>query len=168
MGYVHDTGFSQFIPPALAQKSAGTWTPTFSTNKVFERRTAADAAFNLFVPIMIPSNSADLKGAYLQSVDVFYNISTVLADDFATVTLTKQSLSSVGAHTASAPAVTIDTGHDTAAERKATGEHKMTITLDTPDWVDNDDAYILYMVVDAAATTVFDLVGVRANYTFRA
>lgn len=166
-GYVHDTGYSQWIDPAMIQRSAGTWTPTFSANKVFLRRTAGDAAFNLFAPIVVPSNSAGLKGFYLTTIDVLYNITTAAADDFATVTLTRQSLSSVGAHTASAPTITIDTGHDTAAERLATGEHKMTITLATPVWIDNDESFVLYMVVDAAATTVFDLVGVRVNGTLR-
>lgn len=168
MGYVHDTHCAQWIPPSMIQKSAGTWTPTFSTNKVFDRRTAADASFNLFVPIAaLIQNSSDLKGSYLTSIDVFYNITTAAADDFATVTLTKQSVSSVGAQTAAELTCTIDTGHDTAAERKATGEHKMTIILSTPEWLDDDELVILYMVVDAAATTVFDLVGVRPNFTLR-
>lgn len=166
-GYVHDTAMSQWIAPELISKSAGTWTPTFSTNKVFHRRSASDAAFNLFVPIKIPSNSVAQKGSYLQSIDFFYNITAADADDFATVTLAKQTVSSVGAHTAAAVTTTIDAGHDTAAERKAQGEHKMTVSLSTPAWIDNDEAYVLYMVVDAAASTVVDIVGARANFTLR-
>lgn len=167
MGYVHDTHMARWIPPSAIQKSAGTWTPTYSSNKIFDRRTAGDASFNLFVPINLPQNSADTKGSYLVSIDVFYNITTAAADDFATVELNKQTLSSVGAHTAAAVATSIDSEHDAAAERKALGEHKMTITLTTPEWMDDDDLFVLYMVVDAGANTVFDLVGVRANYTAR-
>lgn len=165
---IHNTRMSKWIPASDVVKSAGTWTTTYSTNKVFDRRTAADAAFNLFVTLDLFHNSADLQGTRLSSIDVFYNITTGAADDFATVELNKQSLSSVGAHTAAAVTTTIDAAHDTANERKATGEHKMTITLSTPEWCDDDELFVLYMVVDAAANTVFDLVGVRANFTFKA
>jgi hypothetical protein len=88
-------------------------------------------------------------------------------DDVATVELEKNSVSSTGAHTAAAVTVTIDTGNDTAAERKAVGEHKMTVTLTTPEWVDDDEFFTLYIAVDGSATGVFDLVGARANYTER-
>lgn len=167
MGYVHEN-VSRFVPQSQIQKTAGTWTPTISSNKVFDRRTAADAAFTLLVPIAnTPQSSNANKGSKLLSIDVFYNLTVAAADDFATVALLKQSLSAVGAQTASAPAVTIDAAHNTAAERLATGEHKMTITLDTPVYIDDDELYWLQMVVDAAATTVFDLVGVRLNFTLR-
>lgn len=167
MGYVHDTKMAQWIDPSLISKSAGTWTPTYSTNKIYHRRTAADAAFNLFVPIKVPQNSAALKGAKIASIDVYYNLTVAAADDFATVELNKQTVSSVGAHTAAAVTTSLDTGHDSAAERKATGEHKMTITITTPEYLDDDSFYTLYMVVDESATGVFDLVGVRVNYTLR-
>jgi hypothetical protein len=165
---IHNTHFSRFIHPSSIQKSAGTWTPTYGTNTVGDVRSAADASFNLFIPVKIDSNSKDKQGAYLTSIDVFYTIGTAAADDFATVELEKMTVSSVGAVTGEAPTVTLDTGHDTAAERKATGNHKMTLTLSTPIWVDDDVWLSVYCVVDAAATTVFTLWGARANFTFRA
>jgi hypothetical protein len=158
---------ARWVDPATIQKSAGTWTRTYSTNKIYDRRTAADANFNLFVPINVPQNSSVLKGGKIASIDVYYNVTTAALDDFATVELNKQSVSSVGAHTAAAVTTSIDTGHDTAAERKATGEHKMTITITTPEYLDDDAFYVLYMVCDAATTSVFDIVGVRVNYTLR-
>lgn len=168
MGYVHDTHMSQFIPPASISKSAGTWTPSVSSNVIQEARGAADASFTLLVPIPIPSNESALKGCKLESVDLFYKIATAAADDFATVELEKVALpADTAAPTGTAPTVTIDTGHDTAAERKAVAQHTMTVTLSTPAWLDNDDAYFLQCVVDAAATTVFTLYGARANYTLR-
>lgn len=167
MGYVHDTSMSQFVHPSQIDKSAGTWTPTLSTNDVFHRRTAADANFNLFVPVRLPSNSAALKGAYLKSIELIFNITTGALDDFATVALKKLTFNSSGASTASDVTVTIDTANDTANERKATGTHRMTVTLSTPVWVDNDDAYVLYCVCDAAANSVFDLYGAIVNYTVR-
>lgn len=167
MGYVHDTHMSRWVDPALIQKSAGTWTRTYSSNKVFDRRTAADANFNLFIPIPIPQNSSEEKGSKVASIDIFYNITSAALDDFATVELNKETVSSVGAHTAAAVTTSLDTGHDTAAERKATGEHKMTITITTPEFLDDDSFYVVYLVVDGSTSAVFDLVGARVNYTMR-
>ena len=165
---MHNTHFSQFIPPAQINKSAGTWTPTLASNALYERRTAADATFNLFIPIRIPSNSVALQGAKIASIEVIYNITTAACDDFATVELEKMTSSAAGAVTGAAVTVSVDTSHDTAAERKATGTHRMTVTITTPEWVDNDCWYVLYLVVDAAATTVFDLYGAIVNFTLRA
>jgi hypothetical protein len=168
MGYVHDTKMSQFIPPSMIYKSAGTWTPTLASNTVGDVRTAADASFTLLIPILLPSNDDKLKGAKLLSVDVHYKIGTAAADDFATVELEKMSISAAGAVTGAAvSAVTIDTDHDTAAERKAVDDHFMTVELDSPAWVDKDEVYWLALVVDAAATTVFTLWGAKANFELR-
>ena len=168
MGYTHDVNMSQWLFANEAIKTAGTWTPTLASNVLSEVRTAADASFTIYIPIKIPSNSKALKGAYLKTIDVYYKILTAAADDFATVELEKMiaPLDTV-IPTGSAPAITMDTAHDTAAERKAVQEHKMTVTLTTPVWVDDDHYYVLTLIVDAAATTVFTLYGARANYTLR-
>ena len=169
MGYVHDTQMSQWIAFSQCAYSAGTWTPTLASNVASNNRTAADANFNIFIPVRLPSNGAAYKGAYLKSIDVYYSVATAALDDLATVELEKIVMAAAtgSAPTGSAPAISLDAGHDTAAERKATGEHKMTVTLTTPVWVDDDDHYVLYMACDAAATSVFKLYGARANYTFR-
>ena len=65
MGYVNETKMCQFIPPSLILKSAGTWTATLANNTVGDVRTAADAAFSLYIPILVPSNDQALKGARL-------------------------------------------------------------------------------------------------------
>jgi hypothetical protein len=168
MGYVHDTHMSQFIPPKAIAKSAGTWTPTIASSLISDIRGATDATFELFIPIELPSNASDLKGCLLKSIDVWYRISTAAADDVATVELEKITLKANGTIPAGeAVSVTLDVDNDTAAERKASAYHKMTVTLDTPVWIDNDEAFVLYILVDAAATTVFTLYGARANYTLR-
>ena len=168
MGYVHDTHMSQFISPFDIQRTAGTWTPTIGSNVVSLVRSQADASFTLLIPVKVPSNSSSYKGARLKSIDVFYKIVTA-ADDFATVTLDKVTIQATGTIPSGAEvtAVTIDTGHDTAAERKAADEHVMTVTLDTPAWVDTDEIYWLSCIVDAAATTDFILYGARANFDLR-
>jgi hypothetical protein len=159
---------SQFIPPGAAAFSAGTWADAVASNVWCKSRTAADASFTIAIPVLLPSNAAALKGTYLKSIDVWYSIGTAAADDFASVALYADALPASGsAVTAAAVAVTLDAAHDTAAERKAAGDHKLTITLSTPVWIDNNAAYHVELLVDAAATTVFKLFGARANYTLR-
>jgi hypothetical protein len=169
MGYVHDTSMSQYIFPGDVSKTAGTWTPAIASSVVSDNRTAAAAAFTLLVPIKLPGNGSGLKGAYLKSIDLFYSIATAEPTDFATVALNKAALPAAtgNALTGATAAITLDGGHDTAAKRKTVGDHKLTVTLSTPVWIDEDETYILSILVDAAATTVFKLFGARASYTLR-
>ena len=168
MGYVNNTHMSINIPPAMIQKTAGTWTPAISSNVASDARGAADASFTLIIPVPLPSNSQVKAGAKLKSIDVFYKIATAAADDFATVELSKMTLPTTGsAPSGAAVDTTLDTGHDAAAERKATGDHTMTITVDAPAYLDDGDMYVVECTVDAAAGTVFTLYGARANYELR-
>jgi hypothetical protein len=170
-GYVHDTSMSLFIPPADMLKTAGTWTDTVGgvANTYMQRRTAADATAIIVIPIAIPQNSVALKGGYIKSIDIWYNVTTA-AMDAVTALLTRATLPATGAAfgAVAAPAFTYDTGHDTAAERLTLDEHKMTLTITTPFWLDDDDELYVELTIDAAATSLFDLYGARANYTFRA
>ncbi len=169
MGYTHDTHFSQFISPAQFSHSAGTWTVSLASNVVKSARTAADASFTTLIPIPLPSNASALKGSRLKSIDVYYTIGTAACDDFATVELEKVTLpaATASAPTGAAVTTTLDADHDTAAERLAVASHKMTVTLSTPVWIDDDEAFYLELVVDAAATTVFTFWGARANFDVR-
>jgi hypothetical protein len=166
---MHNTHMSKFIPPQSIVKTAGTWTPSVAANLPIDVRTAAGAAFTLIIPIPLDMNSTYRAGARLKSIDVWYKILTADATDFATVELEKITLTATGSKPTAAAltGVTIDALHDTAAERKAAGEHTMTVTLNTPEWLDDDEAYALTCVVDAAAGTVFTLYGARANFELR-
>ncbi len=167
-GYVHDTSVAQWVAPWTISNSAGTWSAALNGSVVTFNRTAADATWNAFVPVPVPSNAAASKGAYLQSVDIWYSITVSDCDDFATVALEKLTVGApLVTPTATAPTITLDAGHDTAGERKPVGEHKMTITLSTPAWVDHEESYVVYLAVDAASGTVFKWYGARANYTLR-
>lgn len=169
MGYVHDTHMSKFISPFLFGFSAGTWTPTLSSNVPSMVRSAADAEFTALIPIQVESNSSALKGVKVNSIDVYYSIGTAAADDFATVELEKITLGADDtAITGAAVTGTCDAGHDTAAERKAVDtDHVLTFTITTPEWMDESAAYAMALVVDCAAGTVFTFFGARVNYELR-
>ena len=168
MGYVNITDISQFIPPNIIGKTAGTWTHTVASNVISEVRTAADAAFTLSVPLILPGSSVGLQGAKIKSVDLWYKIGTAAADDFATVEISIQTLAADGdAHSGTTITATCDTDHDTAAERLAVDEHKMTVTLTTPVFIDEDYSYYLNCIIDAHANTVFTLYGAQVHYELR-
>jgi hypothetical protein len=61
-----------------------------------------------------------------------------------------------------------ETGHDTAAESYELDQHKMTLTLETPIWIDNDQYVLVELTLNKAATTTVDLLGAVANFTLRA
>lgn len=168
MGYVNVTDICQFIPPSMIAKSAGTWTPAVSSNLVSESRGASAAAFTLFIPLNLPGSSVGLQGGKIESVKVWYKIGTAAPTDFATVEVEKCTLGANGAASSGAAVtVAIDADHDTAAERKTVDEHTMLVTFPTPFYPEDDEAYYLVMVVDAAAGTIFTLYGAQINFTLR-
>ena len=168
MGYVHDTSISRFIQAIECLYSAGTWTHTVASNLWTMVRTAADASFTIMIPVQAPlQSSVALKGAYLKTVDIWFKVATA-ALDAAAATMYKMTLAADGAACTTAEVVkTYDTGHDAAAERIDVDEHKMTLTVTTPFWVDDDEVVYVELVVDAAATSAFSLIGARANFTLR-
>ena len=132
------------------------------------QRTAAAAGFVLKVPVKVPGNSSGTKGAYLKSIDIWFDIGTAALTSQA-ATIYKATLPADGAAFA-APAAqtfTYDAGHDTAPERVDVDEHKMRLTLDAAAWVGAGDVYTVALVVAPGATSVFDYYGTVVNHVFR-
>jgi hypothetical protein len=168
MGYVHDTAMSMIITPAQFQNSAGTWTATNASNAWYLRRTAANATWVTKIPIPLLQNSVALKGSKLVSIDLYYEISTEAMDSVAAV-LYKQTAPADGASFPAGTAITTsyDAGHDSAAERYDVDQHKMTLTVTTPEWVDDDDVYYIEVSGDGNTNGLFDWYYARANFTLR-
>ena len=173
MGYVHDTAMCRFVPPNLIGNSAGTWTLSVASNIWSNDRTAAAASFVSYIPILLNSNTAALKGSKLVSVEFMYEITTAACTAF-TLKLYKDTFSVTAASgsgtintVAEVTAVTYDAGHDTAAELYAVDQHRAVLTLTTPVFIDNDEGYHVEAAVTAAATSVFKIYGALINYTLR-
>ena len=130
--------------------------------------TAADNTAVVNIPIKLPQNSASYKGSKLVSIDVYWEVLTA-AMDAVTAAIYQAVLPANGADYAAPTALsfTYDTGHDTAPERLTLDEHKMTLTLATPIWLDDDDEIMVQMTFDAAATSALTFFGARANFTLR-
>ena len=129
MGYVHDTAMSQFIPPTAMICITGTWTEAAGqvAGTVVKHCAATDESTDVYIPILIPSNTVANKGALLKSIQIDYEI-LVAACDTVTADILKITR---GADTAvhvvdDTVAFSYDTGHDTAGERLTLAQHKMT------------------------------------------
>ena len=168
MGFVNVTDISQFVSPFDITKIAGTWTPTIASNLISDVRTAAGADTTWLIPIIIPGSEVGLQGAKFKSIDVWYKIATAAPTGF-TVVLNKVTLAAdaVAVAGAAVAAITLDANHDTAAERYAVAEHKMTVTLDAETFIQEGFAYWLSCVITCHANTVLTLFGARVNYTLR-
>lgn len=169
MGYVHDTAMSQWIPPTAMFGDTAAWGIAAGevSNSLVYACDATDETANLFIPVPLPSNSVDMKGAYLKSIEIDFEILTADCDAVSAV-IYKNVRGADGADvTVSAPSFTYDAGHDTAAERYDVDEHKMTLTLDAAAWIDNDHYYWVKVIFDKATTTTVDVLGAVANYTLR-
>jgi len=169
MGYIHDTHMAQYIPPTAFHVVTGTWTQAAGavTDTIALHKAANAETATINIPIMTPSNSVALKGAYLTSVEI----------DFEFLAAAPTSLDAVfnlvtrGADTAvavvAAQTFSYDTGHDTAGERDNQDQHRMTLTLTTPLWIDNDQYVLIELTAVCGASVTIDLLAAVANYTLR-
>jgi len=169
MGFIHDTHMSQYIPPTLFHCVVGTW--TFAAGQVAgtiaKHVAATDEVSVVTIPITLPSNSSALKGAYLKSIEIDFEILIAACDAMAAV-VNKVTRGADGEVAVIAPQTfTYDSGHDGASERIDVDQHKMTLTITTPFWVDNDVEVLVELTFDKAATTTLDMLAAVANFDLR-
>lgn len=170
MGYVNDTTMAQFLPPGQAHFVTGTWSDAAGqvSNTIVKKKAATDETATLTIPIKLLSNGGGYKGCYLKSVDVYFEVLTAALDAMSAL-VHRVTLPADGAAigTVEALSFTYDTGHDAAAERIDVDQHTMRLTLDTPVWIDDDHSIQVQLSINAAATSVFDYIGARANFDLR-
>ena len=167
MGYVHDTAMSQFIPPTAMVCITGTWTEAAGqvAGTIAKHCAATDESTDVYIPVLVPSNSVALKGALLKSIEVDYEV-LVAACDSVTADILKVTRGAEGA-VAVVDATVAFSQSPTAANSKTADQHKLVLTLTTPAYVDNDEYYLVKLTFDKAATTTLDILGAVANFTLR-
>ena len=165
---IHNTHFCQYIPSNLMHCVTGTWTDIAGqvAGTIVRHKAATAETATINIPIIIPSNSVDLNGCKLASVEIDYEI-LVAACTTWTMSIVKVAR---GIDTAvavvSAPAgAQLLVPATTAA---TVDQHLDKFTLTTPIWLANSAYYFLKVVAVAATTTQIDLLGAFANFTFRA
>jgi hypothetical protein len=170
MGYVHDTHMARWIPPNLCSFVTGTWSDAAGAvaGTIAKSKAAADNTAVVTIPIALPANSGTRKGSYVKSVEVFWEVLTAAMDAVtAVINLARFPADGAAFAAVSAQTFTYDAGHDSAAERLTLDQHKMTLTLSTPIWLDDDDALMVQITFDAAATSALTFFGAKVNYTTR-
>jgi len=167
MGYVHDTSMASVTALKEITTTVGTWAIAVASHLWTLDKTAADNTSVVHIPLRLPGNSLANKGAYLRSVDIWYSVATADLDALSAEVYKSTLPAQGGTLAAASQAFAYDSGHDTASERVAQAVHKMTLTLATPFWVDDDNEVYVELTVDAAATSVVKMLGARANYTLR-
>jgi len=167
MGYVHDTHMSQYIPPTAFHCVTGTFTDAAGAvaGTIAKHRAAAASTAVINIPITLPSNSNDLKGAYLKSVEVDYELLLAVATS-VTASMNKITRGADGA-VAVVAAVTVTQDLTAATDAADEDQHKLTVTLTTPVWIDNDAEYLLVLTIICGGTVTVDLLGAVANFTLR-
>lgn len=171
-GYVHDTTLSEWVSPNMCSYVTGTWADAVGavTGTVVKEKTAADNTGVVYIPFTGLRSSRAAKGAYLTSIDIYYAVTTAALDAAGATALIDQfvlPINGAAFPALVAKAFTYDTGNDTAAETDDLDEHRMTLTITTPFWVDDEDLIQVRLTLDAAATSVVRFHGARWNFTIR-
>ena len=166
-GYVHDTSMYQYIPPTAWSYVTGTFTNVAGdvAGTIAINRAAANETSVITIPIILPSNSVAQKGAYLESIDVDYEVKGAEPTSL-TWTLNKITR---GADTAVAVVAAITKTNTIAdAAAKTVDQHKQTITITTPAWIDDNEYYLLELsLVAGAGGGTEKFLAAVAHYTLR-
>jgi hypothetical protein len=164
---IHDTAMAQVIPCSLFHFSTATITDIAGqvAGTIVKHRAAANQTSLITIPILIPSNSVALKGAYLKSIEVDYEI---LIAEPTSLTFTINKVTRGADTVAATVAAVTKTNNLTAATCKTVAKHKATLTITTPFWVDNDEYVLVEMALEAGAGgNTSDFLGAVANFTQR-
>lgn len=145
--------------------ASGTWTLTRQGTALLRLRRTAAAAIEVFGQrFPVRSRTTASKGFRATGFKLVYAVSTADVDDVSVagaVLLTPATGSAPAAATALG-AVTYDAAHDTAAERKAVGNHTMQGTFATPLWLNAEPLVVeLAITVEGTATGVVDIIGIE-------
>lgn len=165
---IHNTHFAQFIPCTAMHYVTGTWTAEAGlvAGTIAKHKTAGAETAVVTVPVIIPSNSIALQGAKLVSIELDYELETAGATSVTAILHKIVRGADTAVAVASHPAITQDLVADAGAETH--DQHKLTVTLTTPAWIDNDDYYLCeFSFVCGGAVEVYVMAAV-VNFILRA
>ena len=166
MGFTRDY-LSKVIALALIQTSGGTYTLTRAGGPIWSiNKTAAADTTYVRIPVLPPVQSGKLlNGARLTSIDIWWtNATGDLTSLTPTVNLALLPANAAAPAAPTALTFTYDTGHDLAAERITQAAHKMTLTVTTPAYLDDDQELFVELAIVAAAGSVVKVYDARVNY----
>ena len=160
MGYVHNTHMAVKTPLSDIVPTVGTWAFAIASNITTLNKTAGDNTSVLSIPILTPQNSQVNAGGKLVSVDIYYINATANLDAMS---------AKVWKATLPAQAGTLSTAEvpSTSTFVLTQTQNKVTIEIDDPIYIAEDEDVYVELTIDAAAASVVKLQAVVANYTLR-
>ncbi len=168
MGYVHDTHMQKFIPPTMFHAVTGTWANAAGNvaHTIVLQKTAGAETATVTIPLAVPSNSSDEKGSKIASVEIDYEILAAVATSI-TATVWKIARGADGA-VAVATQVTATQDLTAATDAADVDQHCLTVSITTPEYIDDDDYWFVELACVCAAGTVLEFLGAQVNFTLRA
>ena len=167
MGYVHDEHMQQYIPPTMFHAVTGTWANAAGNvaHTIVLQKTAGAETATVTIPLAVPGNSSDEKGSKIASVEIDYEILAAVATSI-TATVWKIARGADGA-VAVATQVTATQDLTAATDAADVDQHALTVTITTPEYIDDDDYWFVELACVCAAGTVLEFLGAQVNYTAR-
>jgi hypothetical protein len=165
---IHNTHFSQYIPPTAIHYVTGTWTNAAGqvVGTICKHKAAGAETAVVTVPVQIPSNSIALQGAKLASIELDYELIGAAGVSVTAVLHKIVRGADTAVAVASHPTITQDLAAAVAAVTQ--DQHKLTVTLSTPVWIDNDDYYLCEFSFECGGVVTVDILAAVVNYTLRA
>jgi hypothetical protein len=170
---IHNTHAAQYIPPTMMMPITGTWTEIAGqvAGTIVKHKGAGAETSVVHIPLDVQSDSGidgaglPSKGSLLKSVEIDYEV-LVAACTSVTAAVNKIKRGADGA-VAVVTAQTVTQDLTAATDAANVDQHKLTVTLATPAYIENDEYYICAVTFVAAATTQIDVLAAVANITHR-
>lgn len=175
MGYIHDQDFAFPVSPFNCFGTVATWAIAAGqvSGTLVYGCDATDETAVLTIEIRTPSHKPDsagnaVKGFKLVDIQLDFEILTAALDAMSAVVNKVKRGADGSVAVVSQPTFTYDSGHDGASERIDVDQHRMTLTLDTAAWVEDDEYYNVQLTINKAATSTFEFIGGVVHGTLRA
>jgi hypothetical protein len=161
----------QVISPLNFHCVTGTWTEAAGNvaHTIVKQKTATAETATVTIPLLVPGNEYGGgntgKGSMIDSVEVDYEILTAAATSI-TATVWKIARGADGS-VAVATQVTATQDLTAATDAADVDQHKLTITITTPEYIDDDNYWFVELACVCATTTVLEFLGAQVNYILR-
>lgn len=148
-------GWQTFQHAPVFFETGGAWSTSYvDPGSLRVRRTAAANAFKAAWQVPLVGRTTANKGEKPTVIRIKATISTADFGVDVAWALYTSVMPATGAALAAATSVTFtyDASHDTAAKRKAQGEHTITLTITSPVYLNADEHLWLVCTADATGT----------------
>ena len=122
----------------------------------------------IFIPINLLCSPNMNQGAKIKKIDIYYKIAIATLTGMSEPKINKNKLPEHGLDITNENLnVTFDENNNDASKRRAIGSHKLTMTLDTPYYVKDDEKIEINFNFTGGATTETFIYGAQVEFELR-